>query len=292
MQVISEIALLREQILICRREGQRIAFVPTMGHLHEGHLALVRKARESADVVIVSIFVNPMQFDKTDDLLSYPRTLDEDIAKLQNENVHFLFKPSVEALYPNGLEQHAHIEIPGISNILEGAQRPGYFKGVATITTKLFNLVQPDVACFGEKDFQQLALIRKMVADLSFPIEILSVATVREMDGLAMSSHNSRLTVDERQIAPVLAKTLRWMSSQIRGGRNDYSELVQDAKDQLRAAGLKPEEIYIRDAATLLHISEQSNRLVILAAVHLGQVRLMDNLSVDISHTSTDDSEE
>lgn len=292
MQVISEIDLLREQILICRREGQRIAYIPTMGHLHDGHIALVRKAREQADVVIVSIFINPMQFEKPEDYSTYPRTLEEDIAKLQNESVHMLFTPQVEALYPNGIEQHSHVEITGLSNILEGNLRPGHFQGVATIITKFFNIIQPDIACFGEKDYQQLVLIQKMVSDLSFPIEIIQVPTVREMDGLAMSSRNSQLTVDERQRAPVLAKTLRWMSSQIRGGRTDYSELVQDAKDQLRAAGLEPDEIYIRDAIHLSYINEHTPRIVILAAVYLGQIRLIDNLSVDIAVTLTDDSEE
>lgn len=292
MQVIAEIAPLREQILQWRREGQRIAFVPTMGHLHDGHLTLVRRARENADVVVVSIFVNPMQFDKADDLAAYPRTLDEDLSKLNGEGVEVVFTPSVDVMYPNGMDQHSYVDVPGLSGVLEGASRPGHFRGVATVVSKLFNMVQPDVACFGEKDFQQLAVINKMVADLCLPIEIIPVATVREMDGLAMSSRNTRLTVDERQRAPVLAKTLRWISSQMRGGRNDYSELVLDGNDQLRAAGLEPDEIFIRDAHTLQPINEHSTKAVVLAAAFLGQVRLIDNLTIDLAPQVTDDSEE
>lgn len=292
MQVIAEIAPLREQVLQWRREGQRIAFVPTMGHLHDGHLTLVRRARENADVVVVSIFVNPMQFDKADDLAAYPRTLDEDIAKLNCEGVELVFTPTAEVMYPNGMDNHTFVEVPGLSGVLEGTSRPGHFKGVATVVSKLFNMVQPDVACFGEKDFQQLAVIKKMVEDLCLPIEIIPVATVREMDGLAMSSRNTRLTVDERQRAPVLAKTLRWISSQMRGGRNDYSELVLDGNDQLRAAGLEPDDIFIRDAHTLQAITEHTSKAVILASAFLGQVRLIDNLTVDLTPQVSDDSEE
>ncbi|MDD1782303.1 pantoate--beta-alanine ligase [Enterovibrio sp. ZSDZ35] len=292
MQVIADIAPLREQILQWRREGQRIAFVPTMGHLHDGHMTLVRKAREAADVVVVSIFVNPMQFEKADDLASYPRTMDDDLAKLNAEGVEIVFTPTVEVMYPNGMEQHSCVDVPGLSSILEGSSRPGHFKGVATVVSKLFNMVQPDVACFGEKDFQQLAVINKLVADLCLPIEILPVATVREMDGLAMSSRNTRLTVDERQRAPVLSKTLRWISSQMRGGRTDYSELVLDGNDQLRAAGLEPDDIFIRDAYTLQPITEQTTKAVVLAAAFLGQVRLIDNLTVDITPPAAASSEE
>lgn len=292
MQVIAEIAPLREQILQWRREGQRIAFVPTMGHLHDGHLTLVRRARENADVVVVSIFVNPMQFDKADDLAAYPRTLDEDLSKLNGEGVEVVFTPSADVMYPNGMDQHSYVDVPGLSSVMEGASRPGHFRGVATVVSKLFNMVQPDVACFGEKDFQQLAVINKMVADLCLPIEIIPVATVREMDGLAMSSRNTRLTVDERQRAPVLAKTLRWISSQMRGGRSDYSELVLDGNDQLRAAGLEPDEIFIRDAHTLQPINEHTTKAVVLASAFLGQVRLIDNLTIDLAPQVSDDSEE
>ncbi|WP_264877923.1 pantoate--beta-alanine ligase [Vibrio agarivorans] len=283
MQSFDDIALLREQIKLYKREGRKVAFVPTMGNLHEGHLTLVRKAREHADVVVVSIFVNPMQFDRADDLANYPRTMDTDLEKLSAEAVDIVFTPTPEMMYPQGLDSHTSVEVPGLSNILEGASRPGHFRGVATVVTKLFNIVQPDVACFGKKDFQQLAVIRKMVEDLAMDIKIVGVATVREMDGLAMSSRNNLLTIDERQRAPVLARTMRWISSAIRGGRDDYASVIEDANDQLRAAGLNPDEIFIRDSRTLQAITPESKQAVILMSAFLGNVRLIDNQTLDLA---------
>ncbi|PSU44654.1 pantoate--beta-alanine ligase [Photobacterium frigidiphilum] len=283
MQTFAEIALLREQIRAWRREGRRIAFVPTMGNLHDGHLTLVRKAREHADIVVVSIFVNPMQFEKADDLTNYPRTLENDLAKLNSEGVDLVFTPTPEVMYPQGLERQTFVEVPGLSQMLEGALRPGHFRGVATVVTKLFNMVQPDVACFGEKDYQQLALLRQMTLDMAMDIDIIGVPTVREMDGLAMSSRNGYLTVDERQRAPVLARTMRWVSSQMRGGRTDYSEIIVDANDQLRAAGLQPDESYIRDAVTLQAVSEETQQAVILMSAQLGKARLIDNQVVELT---------
>ena len=292
MQTFAEIAQIREQIRSWRREGRRIAFVPTMGNLHEGHLTLVRKAREMADVVVVSIFVNPMQFDKADDLDNYPRTMEEDLAKLNNEGVELVFTPTPDIMYPEGLDRQTFVEVPGLSTMLEGALRPSHFRGVSTIVTKLFNIVQPDFACFGEKDYQQLALIRQMVIDLAMDIEVVGVATVREMDGLAMSSRNGYLTVDERQRAPVLARTMRWISSQMRGGRTDYAEIVVDANDQLRAAGLQPDEIYIRDAVSLQPIAEETQQAVILMSAFLGKARLIDNQVVELSTATASSTEE
>ena len=283
MQTFDEISPIREQVRAWRREGRRIAFVPTMGNLHEGHLTLVRKAREHADVVVVSIFVNPMQFDKADDLNNYPRTLDEDLAKLNGEGVDLVFTPTPDVMYPQGLDRQTSVDVPGLSQMLEGALRPGHFRGVSTVVTKLFNIVQPDVACFGEKDYQQLALIRQMAEDMAMDIEVIGVPTVREMDGLALSSRNGYLTVDERQRAPVLARTMRWISSQMRGGRTDYSELVVDANDQLRAAGLQPDESYIRDAATLQPVGDETKQAVILMSAHLGKARLIDNQVVELT---------
>jgi pantoate--beta-alanine ligase len=282
MQTFADISLLREQLKQTRRDGRTIAFVPTMGNLHEGHLTLVRKASEHADVVVVSIFVNPMQFDRADDLNNYPRTLEDDLAKLNSEGVDFVFTPTPEMMYPEGADKQTFVEVPGISQILEGASRPGHFRGVSTIVGKLFNIVQPDVACFGEKDYQQLALIRKMVIDLNMDIDIIGVPTVREMDGLAMSSRNGRLTMDERQRAPVLARTMRWIGSQIRNGKRDYKSMLEDASDQLRAADIEPDEIFIRDARTLQLLSDASNQAVILVSAFLGSVRLIDNLVVDL----------
>ncbi|WP_120513345.1 pantoate--beta-alanine ligase [Photobacterium salinisoli] len=290
MQTFADISPVREQVRAWRREGRRIAFVPTMGNLHQGHLTLVRKAREQADIVIVSIFVNPMQFDKADDLNNYPRTLEEDLAKLNGEGVEMVFTPTPDIIYPNGMDRQTFVEVPGLSHMLEGALRPSHFRGVSTIVTKLFNIVQPDVACFGEKDYQQLALIRQMVSDLAMPIEIIGVPTVREMDGLAMSSRNGYLTVDERQRAPVLAKTMRWISSQIRGGRRDFDEVVLDANDQLRAAGLEPDEIYIRDARTLQVVGEETTQAVILMSAFLGKARLIDNQVIELASVSADTS--
>ena len=284
MQTFADIAQLREQITTWRRAGRRIAFVPTMGNLHEGHLTLMRKARKHADVVVASIFVNPMQFEKTEDLTNYPRTLEQDIAKLQQQNmVDVVFTPTPEIMYPAGVNNQTFIDVPGLSTILEGELRPGHFRGVATIVNKLFNIVQPDVACFGEKDYQQLALIRQMVIDLAMDIHIVGVPTVREMDGLAMSSRNGNLTVDERQRAPVLARTMRWINNQMRGGRTDYDELIVDANDQLRAAGLQPDKSFIRDAVTLLPITDTTQQAVILMSAQLGKARLIDNQVVDLS---------
>ncbi|KAA8667496.1 pantoate--beta-alanine ligase [Vibrio gigantis] len=282
MQTFAEIAALREQIKQFKRDGRTVAFVPTMGNLHEGHLTLVKKARELADIVVVSIFVNPMQFDRADDLNNYPRTLEADLSKLTGEGVELVFTPTPEVMYPDGLDKQTFVEVPGVSHMLEGASRPGHFRGVSTIVTKLFNIVQPDFACFGEKDFQQLAVIRQMTTDLALDIEVVGVATVREMDGLAMSSRNSNLTIDERQRAPVLARTMRWISSAIRGGRDDYASVIEDATDQLRAADLQPDEIFICDAKTLQAITSESTQAVILMSAFLGKTRLIDNQVLDL----------
>ncbi|HAH02403.1 pantoate--beta-alanine ligase [Vibrio splendidus] len=282
MQTFAEIAALREQIKQFKRDGRTVAFVPTMGNLHEGHLTLVKKARELADIVVVSIFVNPMQFDRTDDLNNYPRTLEADLSKLTAEGVELVFTPTPEVMYPDGLDKQTFVEVPGISHMLEGASRPGHFRGVSTIVAKLFNIVQPNFACFGEKDFQQLAVIRQMTTDLALDIEVVGVATVREMDGLAMSSRNSNLTIDERQRAPVLARTMRWISSAIRGGRDDYASVIEDATDQLRAADLQPDEIFICDAKTLQAITSETTQAVILMSAFLGKTRLIDNQVLDL----------
>ncbi|WP_068714979.1 pantoate--beta-alanine ligase [Vibrio tritonius] len=292
MQTFADVVSLREQVKQFKRDGRKIAFVPTMGNLHEGHLTLVRKAREEGDIVVVSIFVNPMQFDRADDLNNYPRTLDEDLNKLNAEGVDLVFTPTPEIIYPNGLDKQTFVEVPGLSYMLEGASRPGHFRGVATVVTKLFNIVQPDVACFGEKDYQQLAIIRQMAEDLCLDINIVGVPTVRELDGLAMSSRNSLLSVDERQLAPVLARTMRWISSAIRGGRDDYASIVEDANDQLRAADLEPDQIYIRDAQTLQTISADTKQAVILMSAFLGKVRLIDNQVLDLTEPKESQEEE
>ncbi len=277
MLVVNNPAALREQIGQWHREGRAIAFVPTMGNLHQGHLTLVEEARRHGDKVVVSIFVNPLQFDKAEDLANYPRTLEQDCAALEAAGVDLVFTPTPEIMYPQGLASQTFVEVPGISSLLEGALRPGHFRGVSTVVTKLFNLVQPNVACFGEKDYQQLALIRKMVADMAMPIEIVGVPTVRTEDGLALSSRNGYLTAAERAIAPELARTMNWIAEQIETGNSHLPSLVAQASQRLDNAGFRTDAIDIVDADTLESASAESQRLVILMAAYLGKARLIDN---------------
>lgn len=277
MLVVNNPAALREQIGQWHREGRAIAFVPTMGNLHQGHLTLVEEARRHGDKVVVSIFVNPLQFDKAEDLANYPRTLEQDCAALESAGVDLVFTPTPEIMYPQGLASQTFVEVPGISSLLEGALRPGHFRGVSTVVTKLFNLVQPNVACFGEKDYQQLALIRKMVADMAMPIEIVGVPTVRAEDGLALSSRNGYLTAAERAIAPELARTMNWIAGQIEAGNSHLPSLVAQASQRLDNAGFRTDAIDIVDADTLESASAESQRLVILMAAYLGKARLIDN---------------
>ncbi len=277
MLVVNNPAALREQIGQWHREGRAIAFVPTMGNLHQGHLTLVEEARRHGDKVVVSIFVNPLQFDKAEDLANYPRTLEQDCAALEAAGVDLVFTPTPEIMYPQGLASQTFVEVPGISSLLEGALRPGHFRGVSTVVTKLFNLVQPNVACFGEKDYQQLALIRKMVADMAMPIEIVGVPTVRAEDGLALSSRNGYLTAAERAIAPELARTMNWIAGQIEAGNSHLPSLVAQASQRLDNAGFRTDAIDIVDADTLESASAESQHLVILMAAYLGKARLIDN---------------
>lgn len=277
MLVVNNPAALREQIGQWHREGRAIAFVPTMGNLHQGHLTLVEEARRHGDKVVVSIFVNPLQFDKAEDLANYPRTLEQDCAALEAAGVDLVFTPTPEIMYPQGLASQTFVEVPGLSSLLEGALRPGHFRGVSTVVTKLFNLVQPNVACFGEKDYQQLALIRKMVADMAMPIEIVGVPTVRAEDGLALSSRNGYLTAAERAIAPELARTMNWIAGQIEAGNSHLPSLVAQASQRLDNAGFRTDAIDIVDADTLESASAESQRLVILMAAYLGKARLIDN---------------
>ena len=251
-----------------------------MGNLHPGHLALVKRAREVADHVVVSIFVNPLQFDRREDLLAYPRTLEEDAAQLEAEGADLLFAPGVESIYPEGLERHTRIEVPVVSEGFCGSSRPGHFVGVATIVCKLFNLVRPQVAIFGKKDYQQLLVIRKMVEDLAMPVQIVGVETVREADGLAMSSRNNYLSEDERRRAPALYQALRQTARLLRSGRRDLGQLEAMAIRQIEAAGLRNDYFSIRRAADLGEPDETERHLVILAAAFLGKARLIDNLEV------------
>lgn len=283
MLIIETLPLLRQQIRRLRMEGKRVALVPTMGNLHDGHMKLVDEAKARADVVVVSIFVNPMQFDRPEDLARYPRTLQEDCEKLNKRKVDLVFAPSVKEIYPNGTETHTYVDVPGLSTMLEGASRPGHFRGVSTIVSKLFNLVQPDIACFGEKDFQQLALIRKMVADMGFDIEIVGVPIMRAKDGLALSSRNGYLTAEQRKIAPGLYKVLSSIADKLQAGERDLDEIIAIAGQELNEKGFRADDIQIRDADTLLEVSENSKRAVILIAAWLGDARLIDNKIVELA---------
>ena len=262
-----------------------VALVPTMGNLHEGHLTLVREARNRADRVVVSLFVNPMQFSSGEDIDAYPRTLQRDRELLEAEQVELLFAPETSEIYPRDMSAHTKVEVPGISDLFCGASRPGHFVGVATVVCKLFNMVQPDIAVFGKKDFQQLLVIRRMVKDLSIPVEIVGVDTVREVDGLAMSSRNGYLDEQERSRAAAIYQTMTEVEQEIRGGRRAYAALETEGRQRISALGLKPDYFSIRRAEDLMIPAEDETRLVILAAAYLGRARLIDNLEVDLAAT-------
>ena len=283
MLIIETLPMLRREIRRWQQDGKRIALVPTMGNLHDGHMTLVDEAREQADIVVVSIFVNPMQFERPDDLARYPRTLQEDCEKLNRRKVDLVFSPAPADVYPKGLSEQTFVDVPGLSSLLEGASRPGHFRGVSTIVSKLFNLVQPDMAFFGEKDYQQLALIRKMVADMGYDISIIGVPTVRAKDGLALSSRNGYLTAEERKLAPVLSKVMNSMAERLSNGERHVDEIVADANAALAVKGLQPDGVAICDADTLLPLNVDSQRAVILMAAWLGKARLIDNQQVDLT---------
>ncbi|TLX47854.1 pantoate--beta-alanine ligase [Pseudoalteromonas phenolica] len=280
MQSVSEIKSLRSQIKAWRQQGLSIAFVPTMGNLHQGHFSLVEKAKTLADKVVVSIFVNPMQFGANEDLDSYPRTLDADKQGLAEIGTALVFTPTVDVMYPNGLAAQSYVDVPDISMGYCGGARPGHFKGVATVVTKLFNMVQPDFACFGEKDFQQLQVIRAMVRDLSMPIEIIGVPTQREVSGLAMSSRNGYLSEQEKETAKVLYQTLLNAGQSLEQGNKAFDAIELEAKQALEQAGLKPDYFSIAEKDNLKPATLETKEFVILSAAFLGKVRLIDNLQV------------
>ena len=280
MKILNSIAALRAQISAWRQNGERIAFVPTMGNLHNGHLKLVDVAKSRADRVIVSIFVNPMQFGKNEDLDSYPRTLEADCAGLTAHGADAVFTPTPDMMYPRGLDVQTFVEVPLLGDLHCGASRAGHFRGVSTIVCKLFNLVQPDIACFGQKDYQQLAIIRQMVTDLSLPIEIIGVPTERAADGLALSSRNGYLNAGQRAIAPTLYQLLQQLRTEILAGNHDYRSLEQQTKQQLSAAGFTPDYIDISDQTDLTLATSAGQKKVVLAAAWLGSTRLIDNLEI------------
>jgi pantoate--beta-alanine ligase len=282
MQIVTTIAELRRVRHEWLLAGERVAFVPTMGNLHAGHIKLVSQAKTKAERVVVSIFVNPLQFGAGEDFAAYPHTPEQDHAKLREAGVDLLFLPAEAEVYPHGREGLSFVEVPGISDILCGASRPGHFRGVATVVAKLFNLVQPELALFGEKDYQQLSVLRRMVRDLNIPLELIGVATEREADGLAMSSRNGYLTREERAVAPAIYQVLCEVAAQIQGGRRDFAAIEAVASGRLQAAGLHPDYLAIRRAADLQLPQATETRLVVLVAAYLGRARLIDNLLITL----------
>ncbi|WP_137165722.1 pantoate--beta-alanine ligase [Salinimonas lutimaris] len=283
METVDSIARLRVLRKQWAQEGKVVGFVPTMGNLHNGHLELIRRAREACDIVVSSIFVNPLQFGKNEDLDNYPRTIDQDKQGLEQHGTDVLFLPSVAEMYPRGLAEQTFVEVPGISSIICGASRPGHFRGVATVVCKLFNMVQPDKAFFGQKDYQQLQVIRLMATDLSMDIDIQGVPTQRAEDGLALSSRNGYLTAPERQLAPTLYALMSELKTTLESGNKDFQVLSSRFVDRLNEAGFTPDYVEIRNATDLMMAQAQDNELVILMAAYLGKTRLIDNIRVSVA---------
>lgn len=282
MNTVKTLRELRAAIAQARAEGKQIGFVPTMGNLHEGHVSLVEIASQRADFVVASIFVNPLQFGAGEDLDKYPRTLAADQEKLFSAGCHLLFHPDVSEMYPHGMASQTRVIVQGVSEGLCGASRPGHFEGVATVVTKLFHMVQPDLAVFGEKDYQQLAVIRTLVRDLNMPIQIIGAPTQRAADGLALSSRNGYLDAEQRATAPVLYRGLQGIAQELQRGARDYQRLVDAAQSQQREAGFVPDYLEIRNAITLRPAAIDDRYLVVLTAAHLGNTRLIDNLVVEL----------
>lgn len=280
MKTLNTIAELRAVLSQERAAGKRIGFVPTMGNLHTGHLQLVHQAADCCDVVVASIFVNPLQFGAGEDLDKYPRTLQADQEKLEGAGCAYLFAPNDQEMYPNGRDQQTEVEVPGISDIHCGASRPGHFRGVATVVCKLLGIVQPDVAVFGEKDYQQLMVIRRMAADLYLPVEIQGSPIARNADGLALSSRNGYLSSEQLAVAPALYRTLCETRDKILAGRRDYAQLAEEAQQALEVVGFRRDYFNICNATDLTPATDDSRQLVILAAAPLGPARLIDNIEI------------
>lgn len=283
MQIISSANHLRTALSEEHKKCRELAFVPTMGNLHKGHLELVKRAQSLADTVVVSIFVNPLQFGSNEDLEKYPRTLSADKALLFSEGINTLFIPSEKEIYPAGRDQQTTVVVPEISKILCGKDRPGHFEGVATVVTKFLNLISPDYAVFGEKDYQQLSIIRKLVHDLKFKTSIVAVGTVRDEDGLALSSRNAYLNAHERKLAPLLYDTLTHCRDAIACGFDNFLELESHARLKLIESGFSLEYFTILDAHTLFEITEDTKEISILVAARLGETRLIDNIRLSLN---------
>lgn len=282
MNTVHSVEELRSMVATWRRAGQTSAFVPTMGNLHEGHITLLRKAREMATRSVVSIFVNPIQFGRGEDYARYPSTLDADKAKLEAAGLDLLFAPNLDELYPGGIEEDTRVTVPGLSNILCGQFRPGHFSGVATVVTKLLLNVQPDIALFGEKDYQQLLVVQRMARDLLMPVRVLGQPIVREADGLAMSSRNGYLNAEERKLAPMIFQALNLAADKLRAGRQSVIAIETAGMADLAAAGFRPEYLSVRRASDLSPPQRGDTSLQVLVAAWLGGARLIDNLRVEL----------
>jgi len=282
METVTTIAAVREHVRRWHAEGRRVAFVPTMGNLHAGHVSLIDMARRHGDRFVASIFVNPMQFGPNEDFAHYPRTPTQDAHMLADAGCDLMFMPDVAEIYPNGSARATRVDVPGLSSILDGEFRPGHFEGVATIVAKLFHIVDPDIAVFGEKDFQQLTIIRRMVADLCMPVTIIAAPTVREPDGLAMSSRNQYLTDEERRTAPVIHQLLLAAVERLRAGGRDFAAIERTGLEALERAGLRPDYFAVRRADDLSSPETNTRHFVVLVAARLGRARLIDNLQLQV----------
>lgn len=280
MDTVTTIAAVRERVRGWRLAGLRVAFVPTMGNLHAGHVSLIEAARRHGERFVASIFVNPMQFGPNEDFAHYPRTPREDELMLAEAGCSLMFTPDVAEIYPNGAERATRVEVPGLSRILDGEFRPGHFEGVSTVVTKLFHIVEPDVAVFGEKDFQQLAVIRRMVAELCMPVTIIGAPTVRDADGLAMSSRNQYLTVAERALAPQIYQTLQAAAKRLRAGDGDFASIEREGLTSLERAGFRPDYFAVRASADLSTPTPLTREVVVLTAARMSKARLIDNVQV------------
>jgi pantoate--beta-alanine ligase len=278
MQTVTTIAAVREHVSRWHSQRKRVVFVPTMGNLHAGHLSLIEAARTHGDEFVASIFVNPMQFGPNEDFAHYPRTPREDSQMLEAAGCDLMFMPDVGEIYPNGAANATRIEVPGISDILCGEFRPGHFEGVATVVAKLFHIVDPDVAIFGEKDFQQLTVIRRMVADLCLRVEVVGAPTVRETDGLAMSSRNQYLDAEQRRLAPSIHRELTRAVHALKSGARDYVSIEATGRTVLDSMGFRTDYFSVRDAKTLSPAGPDTRNFVVLTAARLGKARLIDNL--------------
>ncbi|AOS96673.1 Pantothenate synthetase [Microbulbifer aggregans] len=282
MQVFHHVASLREALAEARSNGKTIGFVPTMGNLHDAHIELVKLAQQHCDLVVVSIFVNRLQFGLNEDWDKYPRTMEQDMARLRAVECDFLFHPEESEIYPNGMDQQTRVVCPAMTDVLCGASRPGHFEGVTTVVAKLFNIVQPHRAVFGIKDFQQLAVIRRMTEDLCIPVEIIAAPVHRESDGLAMSSRNSYITAEERPKVAVLNRSLNWVRESIEQGRRDFAELEAEAKKRIEDSGFQLDYFSIRNSRNLEPAAHDDREITVLGAMYTSAARLIDNVSLEL----------